>query len=31
MPDQRRLSFEVLDYIIRRLVNEVGEIEWKEL
>jgi hypothetical protein len=36
MPGQRRLSssFEFLDYIIRHLVNEVGdivEIEWKEL
>ena len=27
MPDQRRLSFEFLDYIIRHPV----EIEWKEL
>ena len=34
MPDQRRLSFEFLDYIIRHPVNEIGdivEIEWKEL
>jgi hypothetical protein len=31
MPDQRCLSFEFLDYIIRHPVNEVGEIELEEL
>jgi hypothetical protein len=35
MPDQRRLSFEFLNYIIRHSINEgvgnIVEIEWKEL
>ena len=35
MPDQRCLSFEFLDYIIRHSINDVVgdivEIEWKEL